>query len=102
MSLWMGFLRLSTYINGQKTKTEGFSGDFTGEGRLLGGNFCFLINWLLIFFYLKQYIKLKFFNKKTSLGIYLIDKNKVIYSHLEQEWGELVKNDEILNAIKKI
>ncbi|KAF7632270.1 hypothetical protein Mgra_00008340 [Meloidogyne graminicola] len=37
LPLWMGFLRVSTYINGYKTKKAGFVGNMEGEGRLLGG-----------------------------------------------------------------
>lgn len=43
MPLWMGFFRLSTYINGYKTRNEGFTGDFVGEGRLLGGKIYYLL-----------------------------------------------------------
>jgi len=37
LPLWMGFLRVSTYINAYKTKQEKFEGNTEGEGRLLGG-----------------------------------------------------------------
>ncbi|CAI4229683.1 unnamed protein product [Auanema sp. JU1783] len=37
MPLWMGFLRVGTYMNVYKSKKEGFEGNTAGEGRLLGG-----------------------------------------------------------------
>ncbi|PIO75835.1 hypothetical protein TELCIR_02102 [Teladorsagia circumcincta] len=37
LPLWMGFLRIKTYVNMYKTKKAGFVGNTDGEGRLLGG-----------------------------------------------------------------
>uniref|UniRef100_A0A0K0F1E4 Peroxiredoxin-like 2A n=1 Tax=Strongyloides venezuelensis TaxID=75913 RepID=A0A0K0F1E4_STRVS len=35
-------------------------------------------------------------------GVYLITKGKMIYSHLEQEWGDWANTTEILEAVKKL
>ncbi|KAI6222392.1 Selenoprotein U [Aphelenchoides fujianensis] len=37
LPLWMGFLRLSTYVNAYAAKKGGHKGNMVGEGRLLGG-----------------------------------------------------------------
>ncbi|KAK0411286.1 hypothetical protein QR680_005581 [Steinernema hermaphroditum] len=37
LPLWMGFLRLDTYLNAYKAKKRGVKGNMEGEGRLLGG-----------------------------------------------------------------
>ena len=37
MPVWLGFLRVGTYMNVYKAKKEGASGNMEGEGRLLGG-----------------------------------------------------------------
>ncbi|KAI6190999.1 Selenoprotein U [Aphelenchoides bicaudatus] len=34
---WIGFLRVSTYLNGYKSHKAGYRGNMIGEGRLLGG-----------------------------------------------------------------
>uniref|UniRef100_A0A914E004 Peroxiredoxin-like 2A n=1 Tax=Acrobeloides nanus TaxID=290746 RepID=A0A914E004_9BILA len=35
-------------------------------------------------------------------GVYLINKNEMVYGHLEKEWGDNVEIEEILNALKKL
>uniref|UniRef100_A0A914D3R7 Peroxiredoxin-like 2A n=1 Tax=Acrobeloides nanus TaxID=290746 RepID=A0A914D3R7_9BILA len=35
-------------------------------------------------------------------GVYLINKNEMVYGHLEKEWGDNVEIEEILEALKKI
>ncbi|KAI6228902.1 Selenoprotein U [Aphelenchoides fujianensis] len=37
MPFWLGFLRVSTYVNAYETKRAGVKGNTEGEGRLLGG-----------------------------------------------------------------
>ncbi|XGW09113.1 hypothetical protein V3C99_011430 [Haemonchus contortus] len=71
LPLWMGFLRVGTYVNAFKAKQAGFVGNADGEGRLLG-------------------------------GIYLIANNELVYSHLEKEWGDAAKIDEVRSAIHKL
>uniref|UniRef100_A0A0K0D0A8 Peroxiredoxin-like 2A n=1 Tax=Angiostrongylus cantonensis TaxID=6313 RepID=A0A0K0D0A8_ANGCA len=39
LPLWMGFLRLGSYINIYKAMKAGFQGNTDGEGRLLGGEY---------------------------------------------------------------
>uniref|UniRef100_A0A7E4VIQ2 Peroxiredoxin-like 2A n=1 Tax=Panagrellus redivivus TaxID=6233 RepID=A0A7E4VIQ2_PANRE len=69
MPVWMGFLRISTYLRARQTRDT--PGNFEGEGRLLG-------------------------------GVYLIDKERLIYSHLERTWGDPANIDEIVEALKKV
>lgn len=71
LPMWMGFLRVSTYLNGYVTSKEGFSGNTAGEGRLLG-------------------------------GVYLIDKDRMLFSHLEKEWGDEVDINGIITSAKKL
>uniref|UniRef100_A0A1I7XWN7 Peroxiredoxin-like 2A n=1 Tax=Steinernema glaseri TaxID=37863 RepID=A0A1I7XWN7_9BILA len=37
LPLWMGFLRVDTYLNTYRAKKQGVEGNMEGEGRLLGG-----------------------------------------------------------------
>jgi hypothetical protein len=69
MPVWLGFLRLSTYLNAYRTRDT--KGNFEGEGRLLG-------------------------------AVYLINKDKMVWSHLEKSWGDAADIDEVLTAIKKV
>uniref|UniRef100_A0AC34FWF5 Thioredoxin domain-containing protein n=1 Tax=Panagrolaimus sp. ES5 TaxID=591445 RepID=A0AC34FWF5_9BILA len=69
MPVWLGFLRLSTYMNAYRT--SGTKGNFEGEGRLLG-------------------------------GVFLINKDKMVYSHLEKDWGDAADVNDILTAVKKL
>ncbi|CAI5440964.1 unnamed protein product [Caenorhabditis angaria] len=39
LPIWMGFLRIGTYINVRKAKEANVNGNLKGEGRLLGGVF---------------------------------------------------------------
>uniref|UniRef100_A0A915MS72 Peroxiredoxin-like 2A n=1 Tax=Meloidogyne javanica TaxID=6303 RepID=A0A915MS72_MELJA len=64
LPLWMGFLRLSTYINTYKTKKAGFVGNLD--------------------------------------GIYLINKDKMLFAHLEKEWGDEPETQQLLDAISAI
>lgn len=69
MPMWLGFLRLQTYLNGIKSRH--IPGNFEGEGRLLG-------------------------------GVYLINKNELVFAHLEKDWGDAVDPNDVLEAIKKV
>uniref|UniRef100_A0A183C4I5 Peroxiredoxin-like 2A n=1 Tax=Globodera pallida TaxID=36090 RepID=A0A183C4I5_GLOPA len=71
LPLWMGFLRLSTYVNYYKTSKAGFDGNKEGEGRLLG-------------------------------GVYLVNGDKMLFAHLEQEWGDEANMNKLLDAVAKI
>ncbi|CAJ0939668.1 unnamed protein product, partial [Mesorhabditis belari] len=70
LPLWMGFLRVNTYLNVWRSKQEGFHGNMDGEGRLLG-------------------------------GVYLIDGDRLVWHHLEKEWGDAANIDEVRDAINK-
>ncbi|KAJ1370960.1 hypothetical protein KIN20_032802 [Parelaphostrongylus tenuis] len=69
LPLWMGFLRIGSYVNIYKAKKAGFHGNTDGEGRLLG-------------------------------GVFLIADNKLLYAHLEKEWGDAANVNEIRDFIK--
>ncbi|KAI1718366.1 ahpC/TSA antioxidant enzyme domain-containing protein [Ditylenchus destructor] len=71
LPLWMGFLRMSTYLNYYNTSKNGFKGNTEGEGRLLG-------------------------------GVYLINKNEMVFAHLEEEWGSKVDINALLQSLEKI
>ncbi|KAL3084892.1 hypothetical protein niasHT_038665 [Heterodera trifolii] len=71
LPLWMGFLRLSTYVNFYKAWKAGFAGNSEGEGRLLG-------------------------------GVYLVNGDKMLFAHLEKQWGDEVKMDKLVDAVSKI
>ncbi|WKX93511.1 hypothetical protein Q1695_011074 [Nippostrongylus brasiliensis] len=45
--LWMGFLRVGSYVNIYKAKKAGFTGNTDGEGRLLGGVYLIANNELV-------------------------------------------------------
>ncbi|VDO42790.1 unnamed protein product [Haemonchus placei] len=47
LPLWMGFLRVGTYVNAFKAKQAGFVGNADGEGRLLGGIYLIANNELV-------------------------------------------------------
>ncbi|KAH7730445.1 protein-tyrosine phosphatase [Aphelenchoides avenae] len=68
---WMGFLRISTYLNAYGAKKSGVHGNMEGEGRLLG-------------------------------GVYLINKDQMVYSHLERDWGDHADPNEIRAALKRL
>uniref|UniRef100_A0A914WST4 Peroxiredoxin-like 2A n=1 Tax=Plectus sambesii TaxID=2011161 RepID=A0A914WST4_9BILA len=71
MPVWMGFLRLGTYLNVYRAKQKGFEGNLKGEGRLLG-------------------------------GVYLINNDKIVWEHLESEWGDTTTADEVREAVRKL
>jgi len=36
-------------------------------------------------------------------GVYLIGSNKqIVYTHLEREWGDAARVDEVLNAVRNL
>ncbi|KJH51212.1 hypothetical protein DICVIV_02577 [Dictyocaulus viviparus] len=70
LPLWMGLLRINSYVNIYKAKKAGFNGNMDGEGRLLG-------------------------------GVYLVANGKLLYAHLEKEWGDAVNIDDLRRFIEK-
>jgi hypothetical protein len=37
-----------------------------------------------------------------NLGVYLVKDDKMLFAHLEQEWGDEANLDELLATIQKI
>ncbi|KAJ1370962.1 hypothetical protein KIN20_032806 [Parelaphostrongylus tenuis] len=101
LPLWMGFLRIGSYVNIYKAKKAGFHGNTDGEGRLLGEYWlsvspCDLEDSLAVAFHGVFVVDCR----RVLGGVFLIADNKLLYAHLEKEWGDAANVNEIRDFIK--